>query len=168
MNKKLFLLILVPALILIGAYAFVRYSVKAAVSQDEEKFSTKFKKTDSSAAKQTSTLDLRPLFIERLSQIVARTSNKIYDLSIDSMNLDVLASTAVFYNVTLKPDKERAALLEKNGESPEWIYSVKLKKLELHGVNADDALSQKNLYYKLVRMINPVFEIFHSGKTKTP
>jgi hypothetical protein len=157
----------VPALILIGAYAFVRYSVKAAVSQDEEKFSTNIKKADSSAAKQTSTLDLRPVFIERLHQIVARTSNKIYDLSIDSMNLYDLASTAVFYNVVLKPDKERAELLEKNGESPEGIYSIKLKKLEVHGVNADDALTQKTMDYKLVRMVNPVFEIFQNGQTKT-
>jgi hypothetical protein len=166
MNKKLFLLILIPALVLIGAYAFVRYSVKAAVSRDEEIFSTSLKKADSSAAKQTSTLDLRPLFMERLHQIVARASDNIYDFTIDSMDIDVLLSTAVFYDVVLKPNKEKASLLQKTGEGPEEIYSLTLKKVEVHGINADDALTQKTMDYELVRIINPVFEIYRNGKSK--
>jgi len=56
MNKKIFLLILIPALLLIGAYAYIRYSLKTAITRDGEKIATVTKPADSSAL-----LDLRPL-----------------------------------------------------------------------------------------------------------
>jgi hypothetical protein len=91
MNKKLFLLILIPALLLIGGYIFIRYSLKASITREGGKIAT-----DSTATKQSLSPDLRPLIIQRLKQLVAKTSNNIYDLSVGNMKADILSSTAVF------------------------------------------------------------------------
>jgi hypothetical protein len=58
MSRKFFLLILIPALLLIGAYGFIRYSLIADSKQDREKFSTAARKTETSSSKKTSSLDL--------------------------------------------------------------------------------------------------------------
>ncbi len=63
-------------------------------------------------------MDLRPLIIQRLKQLVAKTSNNIYDLSIGDMKIDILSSTAIFQNIILKPDKKRADSLNGLGMAP--------------------------------------------------
>lgn len=164
MNKKLFFLLLIPALLLIGLYVYTRYSLQAAVKHDREKFSTEKKKTVTSSIKQTSPLDLRPLFVERLQQIVANSSNNIYHLSIGKMTVDVLSSTALFQNVVLKPDRQRADYLQNQGLAPNEIFALSFEKLEVTGINLDDAITQKTMDYKLVKLTNPVFEIYRNGE----
>lgn len=160
MNKKLFLLILLSSLVLISAYFFIRYTLKADGKQNDEKLSTETQKTDSSKTKQNSPADLRPLFIQYLQQLVAKTSNGIYDLYIDDMQVDILASTVVLNSVVIKPDKKRADSLYRLGLAPNETYALNFKKLEVIGINIDDAITSKTMDYKLVRLTNPVFEIF--------
>lgn len=164
MNKKLFLLVLIPSLILIGAYVFIRQSMKADVKRKGENLSTETKTVDSSKTKQTSPLDLRPIFIQYLRQLVANTSNDIYDFSVGEMNVDVLSSTATLHNVVLKPDKKRADSLNRLGLAPNETYVLSFQKLEVIGINLDDAITEKTMDYKLVKLTNPVFEIYQ-GKS---
>src|SRR5215203_404376 len=160
MNKKLFLLVLVPSLVLIGAYIFIRQSLKSDVKQNGENFSTETRKTDSSKIKQTSLVDLRPLFVQYLRQLVAKTSNDIYDLSVNDLQVDILSSTATLYNVALKPDKKRADSLYKLGLAPDETFALSFQKLEVVGINLDDAITAKIMDYSLVRLTNPIFEIY--------
>src|SRR5688500_7705062 len=166
MNKKLFLLILIPSLMLIGAYGFIRQSMKADVKRNGENLSTETKTVDSSKTKQTSPLDLRPLFIQYLRQLVANTSNDFYDLSVGEMKVDVLSSTATLHNVVLKPDKKRADSLNRLGLAPNETYVLSFQKLEVIGINLDDVITEKTMNYKLVKLTNPVFEIYQ-GKNSS-
>lgn len=161
MNKKRFLLILIPAVVLIGAFAFIRYSLKGAVNRDSEKYST-VTKLDTSAIKKTSPLDLRPLFIERLEHLVAKTSNNLYHLSIGKMDMDVLGSTAILHHVVITPDKQRAKELQKLNGTSSKIFSLSFEKLEVEGINLDDVITKKTMDYKLVKLTNPVFEIYQT------
>src|SRR5215203_4791511 len=160
MNKKLFLLVLVPSLVLIGAYFFIRQSIKPNVKRDAENFSAETRKADSAKTKQTSLVDLRPLFVQYLRQLVAKTSNDIYDLSVNDLQVDILSSTATLYNVALKPDKKRADSLYKLGLAPDETFALSFQKLEVVGINLDDAITAKTMDYSLVRLTNPVFEIY--------
>ena len=159
MNKKLFLLILIPALIIIGVYVFIRYSLKTTVHRGDN-ISMGKNQTDSASAKQSSALDLRPLFIERLKQLVAKTSDNVYDLSVGELKIDILASTASFENVVLKPDKKRADSLNRLGLAPAETFSFSFENLQVEGINFDDAITSKTMNYKLVKLTNPVFEIY--------
>ncbi len=161
MNKKIFLLILVPALLIIGAYVYIRYSLKAGIDRDGEKIATLTNKPDS-----TSLLDLRPLFIERLKQLVAKTSNNIYELSVGDMKMDVLASELSFQNVALKPNKERADSLRRLGLAPAETVAFTFENLQVEGINIDEAISSKTMDYKLVKLTNPIFEIYRNTSDK--
>ena len=166
MNKKLFLLLLIPALLFIGAYGYIRYSLENNIKQNGKKISTETKKADTSETKQTSALDLRPMFKEYLQKLVAKTSNDIYDLSIDSMQVDLLTSTAALHHVVLKPDRQRADSLQKLGLAPNETFALSFQKLEVIGINLGDAITSKTMDYKLVKLTNPVFEIYQKKNTK--
>ncbi|TMI62042.1 MAG: hypothetical protein E6H07_17415 [Bacteroidetes bacterium] len=161
MNKKLFLLILIPSLLIVGGYLFIRYTLGVTIARDGEKIAT-VKETDSASTKKSLSLNLRPLIIERLQQLVAKTSNNIYALSIGDMKADVLASTASFQNVVLKPDKKRADSLNELRIAPAEIFAFSFPKFEVEGINFDDILTEKTMDYKLVKLTNPVFEIYRN------
>ncbi len=161
MNKKIFLLILIPAVLIIGAYVYIRYSLKEGIHRDGEKIATVTNEPDSS-----SLLDLRPLFIQRLQQLVAKTSNNVYDLSVGDMKMDVLASTLSFQNVSLKPDKKRADSLRNLGLAPAETLAFSFENLQVEGINIDEAISSKTMDYKLVKLTNPVFEIYRNTDGK--
>ncbi len=161
MNKKIFLLVLIPALLIIGAYIYIRYSLNAGIQRDGEKISTVTPQTDSSTA-----LDLRPLIIQRLQQLVAKTSNDVYELSVGELKIDVLASRLSFQNVALKPNKQRADSLRALGLAPAETFAFTFQNLQVEGINLDEAISSKTMDYKLIKLTNPVFEIYRSA-TKT-
>ena len=162
MNKKLFLLILIPSLLVIGGYIFIRYSLKTAINREQGKNATVATQTDSAAIKQNLSADLRPLIIQRLQQLVSKTSNNIYDLSVGNIKLDVLASTAFFQNVVLKPDKKRADSLIRLGMAPPESLAFTFPNLQVEGINFDDVLTEKTMDYKLVKLTNPVIEIYRT------
>ncbi len=161
MNKKIFLLVLIPALLIIGAYVYIRYSLKAGINRDGEKIATLTNQPDSS-----SLLDLRPLLIERMQQLVAKTSNNVYQLSVGDMKMDVLASKLSFQNVALKPNKERADSLRRLGLAPAETLAFSFENLLVEGINIDEAISTKTMDYKLVKLTNPVFEIYRNTSDK--
>lgn len=160
MNKKLFWIVLIPALFVIGVYLFVRYSLQSSVWRGGEKISNVA--GDTSSQMKTTALDLRPLFLERLQQLVAKTSNDIYNVSVDSMTVDVLASRVSFQKVVLTPDNKRADSLSKLGLAPAETFSFSFDKLEVEGINLDDAITQKTMDYKLVKLTRPVFHIYQA------
>ena len=140
--------------------------MKADVKRNGENLSTETKTVDSSKTKETSSLDLRPLFVQYLRQLVANTSNDFYDLSVGEMKVDVLSSTATLHNVVLKPDKKRADSLNRLGLAPNETYVLSFQKLEVIGINLDDVITEKTMNYKLVKLTNPVFEIYQ-GKNSS-
>ena len=152
---------MIPALLIIGAYVYIRYSLKAGISRDREKIATVTNQPDSSGL-----LDLRPLFIERLQQLVAKTSNKVYELSVGDMKMDVLASKLSFQNVSLKPNMARADSLRRLGMAPAETLAFSFENLQVEGINIDEAISSKTMDYKLVKLINPVFEIYRNTSDK--
>ena len=165
MNKKVLLLILIPSLLIAGGYLFIRYTLGSTIARDGGKNAT-LTKTDSASAKQALSLDLRPLIIQRLQQLVAKTSDNIYELSVGDMKVDVLSSNASFQNVVLKPDKKRADSLRGLGLAPVETFAFSFPKLEVEGINFDDVLTEKTMDYKLVKLTNPVFEIYRNTNDK--
>ncbi len=168
MNRKIFLFILLPAVLIIGAYVFIRYSLKAGSAPNEEKIAKEANATDSSLSN-NSALDLRPLLIKRLQSLVSASSNDVYELSVGDMEIDLLASTVNFEKVALKPNRQRADSLHRLGLAPAETMSFSFENLQVEGINVDDALNSKKMDYKLVRLTNPVIEIYRkAGSKKEP
>ena len=168
MNKKLFLLILIPALLIIGGYLFIRFSLQLSVNKDEKNLISNKNNSDSTALEKSSALDLRPLFIKKLQQLVSKSSNGLYTLSVDDMKTDVLASTVSLENVAIIPNKEVLAALIKNAQAPNDVFNISFKNLVIDGINLDDALNSKVMDFKLIKLINPVIEIRHAKRKAAP
>ncbi len=75
MNRKLFLLILIPTLLIIGAYFFIRFKLQSSIHKEEKALASVKTNSDTTTQKQSSPIDLRPLFIKKLQQVVTKSSN---------------------------------------------------------------------------------------------
>jgi hypothetical protein len=157
MSKRLLIILLVPCLLILGGYMFLRFSVSTAIKKDEKQTSNKVEKIDTIGGKKVSNLDLRPLFIERLQQVLRKASNDLYDLSIGDLTVDVLASKISLQNVSVKPNSSNLKTIH----IPDNVFTIHFKQLDIEGANLDDVITSKTMDYKLVRLINPVIEINH-------
>ena len=122
---------------------------------------------DSSSLKSPSLLDLRPLFIKKIQQLVYNSSNGLYQLSVKDMELDVVASRIALLDVSITPDKNALALLQKKFEGPNDVFTISFKKLVVEGINLDDAITSKTMDYRSITLEEPVIEIHHK-KINTP
>jgi len=172
MSRKLLLLVLIPAALLIAGYFALQVYLRINIRKEEKKQVQTVAATDSQQGKpdtldgqKVSDLDLRPLFIERLQQVLRKSSNGLYNLTIGGMTVDVLASKISLRNVAVQPDAKVLAALQNAGGLPGDVYHLRFKSLEIEGVNLDDAVTSKTMDYKLVKLVNPVIEIDH-GKAK--
>jgi hypothetical protein len=165
MNKKVFWIILIPALLIIGAYLFVRFTLQSSLNKESN--NNVLPAGDTSSIRQSSALDLRPLFIKKLQQLVTKSSNGLYALSVSDMKLDVLNSTVSLENVSVIPDKVVLAALIEKAQAPNDVFTVSFKSFTIEGVNLDDALSSKTMDYKLVKLVQPVIEIHHAKRKPT-
>ncbi len=69
MKKGLFFIFLIACVLIIGGYLFIRFSLQSSVNKDAKSLSTE--KTGSDTSKvSNSSLDLRPLFIARMQQLI--------------------------------------------------------------------------------------------------
>lgn len=163
MPRKLLLILLIPALLLIGAYLYLRTSLPKAIDKDEP-ITGKMEAVDSLGGKKTSVADLRPLFIQRMQQLLKKSSNRLYDLSIGDLQLDVLKSSVVLKDVRVRPDEASQANLRKAGNLPQNVFDLSFRTIQIEGINLDDALTRKTMDYKLVKIVGPVIHVYRGQK----
>lgn len=165
MSRKRLLLVLSPALLLIAGYFAVQVYLRTTIGDDEKTTGSGFvkegKKPDTLGGKKTSALDLRPLFVKRLQQLLKKSSNGLYDLTIGDLTVDVAASTIALQNVTVRPNAKQLETLKASGLLPNDVFSFAFKNLRIEGVNLDDAITSKTMDYKLVKLVGPEIEIVH-------
>ena len=87
----------------------------------------------------------------------------MYDLSIGDLEVDLLASSVHLRNVTVRPNLQNL----KTQERPPDIFSLSFKRIDIEGINLDDAVTSKTMDYKSIRVVQPVIEVRHSSKQKT-
>lgn len=165
MSRKLLYIILVPAVLLIAGYLYVRFSMQTAISREEERTGEKLSTTDTLGGEKTSALDLRPLFIKRVQQLLKKSSNGLYNLSVGDLQTDLTASKLVLEKIKMEPDAAKLDSLRKTGEAPNDIYTISFDRLEVEGINLDDAITSKTMDYESVKLVNPVIVIHHQKKT---
>lgn len=162
MSRKLFLIILIPAALLIGGYLYLRLSLQSAISKEEKKTGTAVKSVDTLGGQKVSAADLRPLFIQRLQQLLTRSSGGLYTLAVADLKVDVLTSVITLQGVRVKTDSAVLASLKKGGGLPPDVFTGSFDSLRIEGVNLDDAVTGKTMNYDLIKLIKPVLTIHHT------
>lgn len=159
MMKKISLIFLVIGVIAIGAYVFVRHSLKAPgftpVEAKEPAAETKHEET---------VLDLRPKLIEKLQQLVKQGSNGLYNLFVHEINPDVLNSTVGISHAMLVPDTAALKEFEKTNRLPPEIFKIESDSIWINGLGIKDILSKDVIDVKTVHIYQPVINVY-SEKT---
>lgn len=174
MGRKIFWVVLIPALLIIGGYIALQIFLRNDKDKTESQQAATTKnstanpkedstKTDSLGGKKVSALDLRPLFIQKLQSLVNKTTNGLYQLAVGDMEVDVLTSQASLRNVTLQPDAAILQQLRSAGELPPNVFTISFAALAIEGINLDDALTSKTMDYKIIKLVNPVIKIDRYG-----
>ena len=152
--KKVTISLGILGILLIGGYLFIRFSLGKDVNDSRARWD---QPADTAEAK----VDLRPLFISKIQQIVKDGSNGIYDLTIDSMDLDVLNSYVVLHNISMVRNRE---ILKDNPDAPEDLLTMSFRKMRIEGINLDDVVTRRTIDFKRVIISDPVIEAEHLGK----
>src|SRR4051812_49245905 len=137
MHKR-FLLILIPALLLIGGYLYLRFSMQSTIWKEEKYTTEVLPASDTLNGKEVSKMDLRPLFIARMQQLLTHSSNGLYDLKVGNLEIDVLASTVSLQQVVMQPNAKVLDSLKIKGHTPSSVFTISFSKLLIEGINLDD------------------------------
>lgn len=184
MGKKVFWVVLLPALLIIGGYLLLQIYLRSgndrtgsdqlantatnagANKNGSSSAGEDSTKTDSLGGKKVSALDLRPLFIQKLQNLVSKTTNSLYQLAVGDMDVDVLASEVSLRNVTLRPDAGVLQQLRSAGELPANVFTISFAALGIEGINLDDAVTSKTMDYKIVKLVKPAIRIDRYTESK--
>ncbi len=163
MKKSLFLILLIAGVLIIGGYLFIRFSLQSSINKDAKNLSTVKTGRDTSKVSD-SPLDLKPLFIARIQQLIKKSSNGLYDLSVGDMEIDILQSTVELKDVTLTPADTAMASLVKLNLAPDDVFKASVKIIRIEGINLDEAVSSKTMDYKIIHLVQPVIEVRHKKR----
>ena len=165
--KKIYYAVLIAGGLVIGAYLFIRFSLQKDVAATEVNPPKEPPAKDSSTKKEMDVLNLQPLFIAKLKQLVKKGSDGLYDLSIDSISVDVLKSTATLFKVRLNHDDDILKSLLKTNKAPENVFNGSFQQLFIDGINLDDVVTHKTIDFGSVRLIKPRLEVWGQKKAAT-
>ena len=148
-SKKIIIILFTLVLLATGAHLFIRYHFLKA----------KNFKPDNSKAK--SILDLRPAIIAKLQQVVKDGSNGLYILSVQKLDIDVLASKVDAVNASISIDTAAMLQLDKQKKLPDDIFKIKFSSLHIDGLGVQDLINKKQVSITALYCNNPVIEVFH-------
>ncbi|MES2881007.1 MAG: hypothetical protein V4676_02575 [Bacteroidota bacterium] len=161
MSKKLLIIIGIPALLLLGGYLYLRFSLESSINKTEKKTGVTQPIVKELGGKKVSGADLRPLFITKLQQVLSESSNGLYKVSVGDLQPDLLSSSLLLKDVVLNYDSTVFAVQKKAGTLPDNVFSISFKSLLIEGINLDDAITSKTMDYKLVKLVQPRIILIH-------
>jgi hypothetical protein len=146
------LIISIILILLISGYVWLRFSL----------LKTKNIKPDYS--KEKSVIDLRPLVIAKMQQLVKDGSGGLYNLSIAEINPAVMASEFDIINATLTPDSAALAALNVAKKAPDDVFKLSFDTLHITGISLLDFLHKKNISLDTIYIRHPVVQKYHDPK----
>lgn len=152
MKKKVIIFLSVVAILVIGAYLYLRFFLLKAHD---------FKPDQSKAQ---TPLDLRPSIIAKLQQLVKDGSDGLYRLSIENLDPHVLTSQLDVFKIALNVDSARMKLLDEQKKLPDDIFKVTVDSLHIDGLGIDYLLHSKTIDVTAIDIVKPFIEVHHVPK----
>ena len=152
LGKKFIVILSVFLLIIVAGYIYIRYHYLKAKSF----------KPDNTKAKNIA--DLRPAIIARLQQVVKDGSDGLYVLSIQKLNIDVLASKFDAVNVSITVDTAAMLRLDQLKKLPDDIFKIKFASLHVDGIGINDMIDQKHIAIDAIYCDSPLIEVYHKSQ----
>ncbi|MBD0331079.1 MAG: hypothetical protein ICV66_00330 [Chitinophagaceae bacterium] len=159
--KKIFVIIIVIGVIILSGYVYLR--VKLNSSGKKVSIHSNIR-SNNEAHKPETFLDLRLRLIEKLQQLVKSGSNGLYNLTIGTIDADVLSSELNISSCALVPDNEVLAQLTRQKKAPDELFRIKFNSLRINGIGIKDLLTKDILDLTSAVVTNPVIEVFFQNQ----
>ncbi|MGZ3838667.1 MAG: hypothetical protein ACXVBI_08865 [Flavisolibacter sp.] len=157
--KKISLILLVIGILLLSGYVYLRSALRTPGFQPHQPHDEK-----TSPKPAESALDLRPLFIKKLQEIVKLGSGGLYDLSIHEVEPDVLGARVTIKDAELVPDTAVLLSLQKAHKAPASVYRIHLGALTLEGLGLKDILDKKRIDLSRITVRDPQLDVYSTGQ----
>ncbi len=154
--KRLNIILLVVAILLVAGYFLIRSYLQSDVDHTNQ---------NGNAETPDASLDLRPLFIARIKQLVTDGSKGLYSISIDSMDVDVLQSRVILRNVQLLHNSEVLKTLDSMRQAPDDVINAAFDSLRIEGIHLNDIVRTDRVDFEEIYIIKPTIEIFRNKKS---
>lgn len=151
MKKPFFIVTIIIAFIVSG-YVYIRFFLLKT-------------KTDHPILKSQSALDLRPLMINKLDELVKDGSDGLYNLSIKKLEPDIPHSTIDVFNVTLIPDSAVIRKLDSLKKLPDDIFKISFQQLHITNITPTDFLHSQKIDLDTILISNPVIQVYHKNQS---
>ncbi len=150
--KKAGLFISIILFIVIAGYVVIRFYF----------LKTKTVKPDYSKSK--SVIDLRPLLIAKLQELVKDGSGGLYNLSIEKVDPDIAAAECDIINASLTPDSAALDTLNLAKKAPDDVFRITFDTLHITGISLSDFLHKKDISLDTIYIRHPIVQIYHDAK----
>jgi hypothetical protein len=112
-----------------------------------------------------SPIDLRPLIISKLQQLVKESSEGLYNLSVEKLEPDVLQSQIDIFNATLIHDTAALQRLDKELKAPDDVFKISFTSLHITGLSALDFLHKDKIDLDTIFITAPIIEVLHKRRS---
>ncbi|QGY42337.1 hypothetical protein GM418_01300 [Maribellus comscasis] len=95
---------------------------------------------------------------KNLSEIVAKSSNQLYQLSFDKIDIELFPLSVIVSEIQLSPDENLSTKILKES-ADKVVYSFESKKLEIRGISIKSILRNKRFHTNKIIIADPLLEI---------
>jgi hypothetical protein len=97
----------------------------------------------------------KPIVESKLKEVVHNSTNGLYSLHYDDLDLNIGLGNATLYNAELIPDSAVYQKMVLSKDAPNNRFHIKLKKLKVRRFNLVDVLANKKLHIKSISFEEP-------------
>ncbi len=150
-NKTNKYIVVILFLILIAIVGFVYIRVQKA-------------KSPKPVVKSTSTIDITPLIVSKLQQLVKDGSDGLYQLSIGQLQPDVIASKVTIVKATLIPDSAALRRLDDAQKAPDDVFTVSFDSVRITGASLANFIHKKDVSIDTIFINAPSIQVAHTDR----
>ncbi|MFD1771723.1 hypothetical protein [Sphingobacterium suaedae] len=103
----------------------------------------------------------RPLVEEKLKEVVKSSTDSLYRLTYDDLDLSVALGNVTLENVALIPDSTVYKQMEQAKTAPDNLYRIQLKSLKIKRFGIIDILTNRKLNIKSINFESPDIQLTH-------
>jgi hypothetical protein len=153
MSRKIAIILTTVFFIIVGGYLYLRFGY----------LKTKDFKPDTS--KEKNLIDLRPVLIAKLKQLVKDGSNGLYILSAEKLDPHLLSSKLDISGASITIDTASMHHLDSLQLLPDDIFTFHFSTVHIDGIGIDDLLNKNRIEITGINITDPVINVFHAKRT---
>jgi hypothetical protein len=114
--------------------------------------------------KSESPIDITPLIISKLQQLVKDGSDGLYQLSIEQLKPDLTSSQVDIIKAKIVPDSAALQKLDALQKAPDDVFTISFDSLHITGVNVTDFIHTKNVSVDTILVSTPFIQVAHTDR----